>query len=162
MNAGTPKGTIGDRVALVSMLCPDGGLRAVPGEEGGFGYRDSLFRRLGIPVLGVALRPGVTPPGSREEPLAARRATQPLDLPSAGCVFKNPKDAPPAGWLIDRAGLKGARVGDAVVSPRHANFICNLGHARASEVLALVDRVRHCVVKAFGVWLELELDVVTA
>lgn len=175
MNAGTKEGAIGDRVALVLVLSPDGHLRVVPGEEGGFGYRDSLFRRLELPVLGVALRAGRMPallrPGSQAgqasslsfwESLVARQATQPLGLPSAGCVFKNPKDAPPAGWLIDRAGLKGARVGDAVVSPRHANFICNLGHARASEVLALIDRIRRCVVKTFGVWLELEIDVVTA
>lgn len=168
MNAGTKEGAIGDHVALVLVLSPDGHLRVVPGEEGGFGYRDSLFRRLGLPVLGAALRAGPTPPVGQAsslllgESLVARQATQPLGLPSAGCVFKNPKDAPPAGWLIDRAGLKGARVGDAVVSPRHANFICNLGHARASEVLALIDHIQRRVVKTFGVWLELEIDVVTA
>jgi UDP-N-acetylmuramate dehydrogenase len=134
----------------------------VPREEACLGYRDSLFRRLSLPVLEVALQPARCASPAPATILAERRASQPLGLSSAGCVFKNPKDAPPAGWLIDRAGLKGAQVGDAVVSPRHANFICNLGRARAADVLTLVDRIRSAVVQTFGVWLELEIDVVTA
>ncbi len=93
------------------------------------------------------------------EVLELRRATQPVAAPSAGCVFRNPDQAP-AGWLIDRAGLKGLRHGDAMVSPRHANFIVNLGRASASDVLALIDRIRDRVLGLFGVWLELELEVV--
>ena len=159
MNAGTRYGTIGDQVAWVEALLPDGRLTTLPPEACSFSYRDSRLRRLGLPILRVGLRPGRFPP--LKEVLAERQAAQPLGLPSAGCVFRNPREAP-AGWLIDRAGLKGTRVGDAVVSPHHANFICNLGRARATEVLALIERIRHRVAKIFGVWLELELEVVTA
>ena len=80
-------------------------------------------------------------------------------MPSAGCVFKNPpKDS--AGRLVDAAGLKGARIGDAQVSEKHANFMVNLGHARAADVLALIRKVRATVKKVSGVKLELELKVV--
>ncbi|HAF69864.1 TPA: UDP-N-acetylenolpyruvoylglucosamine reductase [Candidatus Acetothermia bacterium] len=158
MNAGTRFGQLGDQVEWVEVLLPDGEVVRWGRQECGFSYRDSRLHRLGLPVLRAALRPKTGPPPA--EVLAHRRATQPLDQPSAGCVFRNPPQAP-AGWLIDRAGLKGARQGDAMVSPRHANFIVNTGRARASDVLTLVDRVRQQVLKRFGVWLQLELDVVT-
>lgn len=158
MNAGTKYGAIADQVVWVRALLPSGRVHTFRPEECGFTYRDSLFRRVRLPVLEVGLRPV---PGPAVEPLLAeRRGSQPLNLPSAGCVFRNPTDAPPAGWLIDHAGLKGARIGDAVVSERHANFICNLGRARASDVLALVERIRARVEQLFGVWLTLELEVV--
>ncbi|MGC9530287.1 MAG: UDP-N-acetylmuramate dehydrogenase [Candidatus Bipolaricaulaceae bacterium] len=158
-NAGTREGDIGDRVAWVEVLAPDGTVSGWDAAACGFAYRDSRLRRLGLPVLRAALRPLAAAPVAAL--LARRRATQPTGLASAGCVFRNPLDAPPAGWLIDRAGLKGARVGDAVVGPRHANFICNLGRARAAHVLTLVDQIRARVVQMFGVWLELELEVVS-
>jgi len=158
MNAGTHFGQIGDQVEWVEVLLPSGEVARWGVEACGFSYRDSRLRRLGIPVLRAGLRPKAGPAPSQV--LAQRRASQPPDWPSAGCVFRNPPLAP-AGWLIDRAGLKGARQGDAMVSPYHANFIVNMGRARACDVLALVDRVRARVVKTFGVWLELELEVVT-
>jgi UDP-N-acetylmuramate dehydrogenase len=87
-----------------------------------------------------------------------RKVSQPGWVGNAGCVFKNPKgDA--AGRLIDAAGCKGLRSGDAVVSTRHANFIENAGSATASDVLRLVDLVRDRVRKAFGVELELEVKL---
>jgi UDP-N-acetylmuramate dehydrogenase len=115
---------------------------------------------LGLPVLWVEL----SRPESDVDPAQVIRArySQPVELPSAGCVFRNPPDAPPAGWLIERAGLKGKRIGDALVSPRHANFICNLGRAKAAEVLALMDLVRERVRRVFGVFLEPELEIVWA
>ncbi|HAZ28028.1 TPA: UDP-N-acetylenolpyruvoylglucosamine reductase [Candidatus Acetothermia bacterium] len=158
MNAGTKHGAIADQVAWVQALLPSGRVHTFAPDESGFTYRDSLFRRLRLPVLGVGLRPA-----ARQElsPFLAERArNQPLDLPSAGCVFRNPPDGRSAGWLIDQAGLKGVRVGDAMISDRHANFICNLGRARACEVLELVDQVQDRVSHRFGVWLRLELEVV--
>ncbi len=160
MNAGTKHGAIADQVVWVQALLPTGCVRTFSRDECGFTYRDSVFRRLRLPVLAVGLRPqgwmDLTPL------LAERAQSQPLGLPSAGCVFRNPGDGRSAGWLIDQCGLKGARVGDAVVSERHANFICNLGHARAADVLELVDQVQGRVARRFGVWLSLELEVVRA
>lgn len=156
MNAGTRAGEIGPWVDWVEVLLPDGRLARLPRGECGFSYRDSRIRRLGLPILRAALVPLSSAPA-----LSPDRACQPLSLPSAGCVFKNPRLAP-AGWLIDRAGLKGLRHGDAMVSPRHANFIVNLGRARASDVVALIDRVRERVYSVFHVWLELELELVVA
>jgi UDP-N-acetylmuramate dehydrogenase len=77
---------------------------------------------------------------------------------SAGCVFKNPPGQS-AGRLIDLAGLKGERVGDAVVSHKHANFIVNRGQATAGQILELIERVRSRVDDRFGVHLELEIEV---
>jgi len=160
MNAGTRQGEVGEYVAAVGILGWDGVPRRIPASECGFAYRSSRLKRLGLPVLWVEL----SCPESRVDPSEALRARrhQPLGLPSAGCVFRNPPDAPPAGWLIERAGLKGKRVGDAFVSPKHANFICNLGRATAAEVLALMDLVRERVRRAFGVLLEPELEIVWA
>jgi UDP-N-acetylmuramate dehydrogenase len=88
-----------------------------------------------------------------------RRDTQPLTLPSAGCVFKNPsRDS--AGRLIEAAGLKGVRVGDAQVSEKHANFIVNRGHATAADVLALIKQVKGAVRRSAGITLGLELKIV--
>jgi UDP-N-acetylmuramate dehydrogenase len=96
---------------------------------------------------------------SVEDLLFERKRTQPLGYPSAGCVFRNPEGVS-AGYLIDQAGLKGARVGDAQVSEKHANFIVNLGNAKASHVLALIERIQDTVWRKFGLTLTLELEVV--
>ena len=91
--------------------------------------------------------------------LARRNATQPLRLPSCGSVFRNPP-GDHAGRLIESAGLKGSRIGGAVVSEKHANFIVNDGDATAADVEQLIERVRTEVEKASGVRLELEVRVV--
>jgi UDP-N-acetylmuramate dehydrogenase len=90
--------------------------------------------------------------------IARRRAAQPL-LPSAGSVFKNPP-GDYAALLIEEAGLVGARRGDAMVANEHANFIVNLGNARASDVRGLIDQVRTTVVQKLGVELEPEIQLV--
>jgi UDP-N-acetylmuramate dehydrogenase len=87
-----------------------------------------------------------------------RQETQPAGK-SAGSVFKRTRDHP-AGYLIEEAGLKGSRVGDAVVSDVHANFVLNLGGASAEDVRRLIDLVRITVHERFGVWLELEVQLV--
>ncbi|PKN33515.1 MAG: UDP-N-acetylenolpyruvoylglucosamine reductase, partial [Deltaproteobacteria bacterium HGW-Deltaproteobacteria-19] len=83
----------------------------------------------------------------------------PLEYRSAGSIFKNPRDIP-AGQLIEEAGLKGTRIGDAQVSEKHGNFIVNLGKARAGDVLSLIDLVRERVREKTGVTLETEVRIV--
>lgn len=158
MNAGTKHGAIADQISWVQALLPTGRVRMFRREDCGFTYRDSVFRRLRLPIVALGLRPQLR--RDLAPFLVERARSQPLGLPSAGCVFRNPADGRSAGWLIDQCGLKGARIGDAVVSEQHANFICNLGRARASDVLQLVDQVQDRVVTQFGVWLSLELEVV--
>ncbi len=100
--------------------------------------------------------------------LAYRKRTQPLHLPSAGCIFQNPDPGrvrlpdgvpPSAGALIDRAGLKGRSIGGARVSPTHANFIVNEGDATAAQIHQLVTECREAVKRQFGIELELEIRV---
>ena len=89
--------------------------------------------------------------------LEKKKKTQPLDMPSAGCVFKNPKDAEPAGKLIEKAGLKGKKIGGAMISEKHANFIVNIGGAKSSDIKRLIQLAENEVYKKFGVKLEREL-----
>ncbi|MEQ8765198.1 MAG: UDP-N-acetylmuramate dehydrogenase [Planctomycetota bacterium] len=93
---------------------------------------------------------------SLEELIAYRDATQPLSLPSAGCMFRNPVPEC-AGRLIDRSGLKGSRSGAAIVSTQHANFIINSGAASARDVIALAEHVQRTVREQTGVVLEREV-----
>jgi len=91
--------------------------------------------------------------------LQERRQRQPLQFPSAGSVFKNPPGHY-AGQLIEAAGLKGLRLGDAQVSGKHANFIVNRGRARSREVLALIEKIQQRVREHSGIKLELEIEVI--
>lgn len=108
----------------------------------------------------LALEPAA---GGEEEPirqlLARRAATQPIGQASCGSVFKNPPGEH-AARLIEAAGLKGLRIGGAVVSTKHANFIINSGSAKAAEIEQLMERVRCRVAERFGIWLESEVRIV--
>ena len=95
-----------------------------------------------------------------EKAKTQRRSAQPFDQPSAGCVFKNPSPADPAGAIIDRLGFKGVAVGKAQVSPVHANFIVNLGGASAAEVLELIELIRSRVKETEQIDLELEIRII--
>ena len=88
-----------------------------------------------------------------------RKKTQPLEYPSAGSVFKNPKEGPAGKW-IEEAGLKGFRMGQAMISERHANFIINLGKATAQEVIDLMEMVERKIYEEKGIALEREVRVV--
>jgi UDP-N-acetylmuramate dehydrogenase len=94
-----------------------------------------------------------------QERLVRRKRTQPIALPNAGSCFRNP-DGDKAARLIEAAGAKGWREGDAEVSPLHANFVNNLGHATAKDVATLLARVRRAVARQFGVELQLEVHLV--
>ena len=88
-----------------------------------------------------------------------RKRKQPLDYPSAGSIFKNPKEGPAGKW-IEEAGLKGFRMGQAMVSDRHANFIINLGRAKADEVIRLMEFIEKKIYEEKGISLEREVKVV--
>jgi UDP-N-acetylmuramate dehydrogenase len=170
-NAHWKQVNIGELVDSVRLARPDGTLLQVPADRMEFGYDDSRLKRTGEMVLWVAFRvhPGAEPEQLRStarESLAFRKRTQPLESPSAGCIFMNPDPArdrvppdipPSAGALVDRAGLKGARVGGAQVSTTHANFIINTGAATATDIAALIDRCKAEVKAQFGVTLREEI-----
>ncbi|MGD8988834.1 MAG: UDP-N-acetylmuramate dehydrogenase, partial [Syntrophobacterales bacterium] len=162
MNAGTDAGVMADVCQEVALLLSDGSLTRLSGAQLRFSYR-----KLELPADSVVLEAEFSlTPGSREnmreqlrQLLKARKEKQPWQLPSAGSVFKNPP-GDYAGRLIEAAGLKGTRVGDAEISMRHANFIVNRGQARARDILALINLAQEKVSQKFGVNLELEIEVV--
>lgn len=162
-NSGIPVGCVADSLESVHLLKPLDEPMTWSCAECGFGYRTSrLKEEKGRVVLSGVFR--LVPEDAdllRERVrayLAGRQRVQP-DGPSAGSVFKNPPGAA-AGALIDEAGLKGARVGGAQISERHANFIINAGGATAADVRRLIDLARETVLRAFGVELELEIELV--
>lgn len=163
MNAGGRYGCIGDVVEEVAALAPDGsgGEVRLTREEAGFGYRKSNLRGLVLLAARLALTPDDPEAVRRRvrEVMAEKSASQPLKMPSAGCVFRNPPGGPPAGQLIEELGFKGRRVGGAEVSSVHANYIVNAGGARCSDVLELIDSIREAAAKTHGIGLELEIEI---
>jgi len=157
MNAGIPEAAIGDKVASLTVLTPNGKVRRLSRVECGFAYRSSRVRSQGLVVLAAEFKLE----GDRwdKAALMERRKNQPMGY-SPGCVFKNPPQVPKsAGWLIDKSGLKGYKVGNAQVSRCHGNFILNRGKANCVDVLTLIDIVREKVYKEFNLELKLELEV---
>lgn len=160
MNAGGRFGNICDVVHHVTVVDAAGELRTLSREEAGFRYRGSNLGGTVVCSAGLTLEP------ADPDQLKARfreiwemkKNTQPLADNSAGCVFKNPPGAS-AGGLIDQAGLKGRRVGGAVVSPKHANFIVTEAGATAQDVLTLIGIIRREVADRFGVELETEVQI---
>ncbi len=173
-NAHSGERWIGDLVEAVSVVAPDGTVTDLSRPELAFSYDHSRLKTSREVLLRaeLALAPGRDAGALRaaaRRSLAHRRRTQPLKVPSAGCVFRNPdpaRDPVPAGLpasagaLIDRAGLKGRSVGDARVSTVHGNFIVNEGHATAADVRALIEVCRQAVFERFGVQLREEIEYV--
>jgi len=161
MNAGTHLGEIKDVLQAVDFVTIHGKRKRVDASTLSFLYRKTLLPR-GI-VIGAWMQltsaAKETIQSSTKHYLQYRKTTQPLALPNAGSVFKNPT-GDSAGRLIEASGLKGLRIGDAEVSTKHANFIVNRGTATAEQVLRLVRKVRDRVARKFGVRLKLEWKVV--
>ena len=149
---------IGRFVDHVTLVTLEGVVKQLRQEELHFTYRYTALEP--SVVVGVVFHfPKVAPEMASariQEALRYRNTTQDLQLPSAGCAFKNPSGMS-AGRLIDQAGLKGSRIGDARISVRHANFIVNLGQATCDDVLSLMEHVQRRVARTFGVWLEPEV-----
>lgn len=161
MNAGTRLGEMKDSVKAVRIVSSKGALIHCPAESIDFRYRRATLPPGVVVGVWLQLRAGVRSDIGQivKDYLHYRRNTQPLTLPSAGCVFKNPLNDS-AGRLVEAAGLKGTSVGDAQVSTKHANFIVNQGHASAADVLSLIKKVRARIARKMGIKLELELKIV--
>lgn len=159
MNAGGRHGQLSDIARRVRVLLPSGDEEELPVTAETFGYRRSIFgEELIVLETVVELTPGNREASSAlvRRYLKEKSDAQPLTEKSAGCVFKNPPGQS-AGRLLDGAGAKGMRVGDAAVSAKHANFIVNRGAARMKDVLRLVDDMRAAVRERMGLLLETEV-----
>lgn len=163
MNAGAHGSDVSRILLRAEVLLPTGELVTLQKEDLAYAYRHSVLQ----------IKPGIVTEavfqlhyGDRKEIAAAMAAykdrrlrTQPLQLACAGSVFRNP-EGHFAAKLIEEAGLKGLRVGDAEISPLHANFIVNTGQASARDVLALIEQVKNTVFERFGIRLVPEVLVV--
>lgn len=162
MNAGAYGGEMAQVVLQTTALLSDGTLWQVHGAEHEFSYRHSVFEEKQAVVLSSVfqLSPGTVDAitARMQELIAKRRASQPLELPSAGSTFKRPAGGFAAA-LIDQAGLKGKGVGQAAVSEKHAGFVVNLGGATAADVLATMELVQKTVEKCSGIRLEPEVRI---
>jgi UDP-N-acetylmuramate dehydrogenase len=159
-NAGGRSGDIGQFVESVTVMTATGEIRVRREDELAFAYRSSNLDEVTILEATFDLQ--------RDDPdeitrrmrklWITKKATQPYSFQSAGCIFKNPRGIS-AGLLIDQAGLKGTRIGNAEISDRHANFIVAHPGATSQDVLRLIDLARSKVAEQFGVDLELEIEI---
>jgi len=169
MNSSTGSGRISNVISSVEVLDSRGKTLVLGKSHIDFSSRDVSFKFPGFDtehtpvILGASFE---LKRGNKEKlkaewrrRLNARAATQPVSLPSAGCIFKNPETGRSAGELIDMAGLKGERCGNAMVSEKHANFIVNLGGASAGDILKLKKRVGEKVFELFSVHLKTEVKI---
>jgi UDP-N-acetylmuramate dehydrogenase len=168
MNGGSRRRSIGEVVRSVTVVTPLGQIETLPAEACGFAYRTSRFQASGDIIVEATLE---LVPGDREtirrdmlDVLRSRRAKFPRREPNCGSVFKSEGDMyerfGPPGKVIEDAGCKGWREGDAQVSPKHANFIVNRGSASSADVLKLIRRVREAVHQRTQMWLQCEAKYV--
>lgn len=164
-NAGTPAGQMGDVTCAIDVVESTGTHRTLEPGDFEFAYRHSSLRGGGCVAVGVRVR---LHPGERDAIFERiktynqrRLLTQPVGTWNSGCIFKN---LPPhrIGQEIERAGLKGRRVGHASVSTVHGNFIINEGGARAADVLELISEIKEALRQRLGVNLQEEVEIWTA
>lgn len=162
MNAGAFGKEMGSMVQDIEMITRQGDLVVMNKSQINFSYRKASIPR-GAVIVKVRFELSKEDPDTIAERIAdymsRRRAKQPLEYPSGGSIFKNPPNDY-AGRLIENAGLKKKRIGKALISPKHANFIVNTGGARAEDILALMDLAREKVREETGIELEPEIKVV--
>jgi len=157
-NAGAWQQNIGDKVIRVKILSPLGKIKWLEANDCQFSYRQSRFKIKPEIILEVELE---LDEGNKDEIAKKieenreKKSLQPKE-PSAGCVFVNPKDCR-AGQLIEQCGLKGKKIGGAQISPKHANFIVNLGKAKAADVKCLIELAKKMVLQKFGIHLQEEV-----
>ena len=162
-NAGAWGGELKDIIVCVEVLNEAGQFQILTNSECQFSYRDSRFKHNQEIIISAIfqLKEGQTAAGQNllKEYVLKRNATQDYSIPSAGSMFKNPAGQA-AGKLIDDLGFKGRRIGDAMVSQKHANFIINTGHATAVQVVDLVTLIKQAVLDQHGIELETEVQFV--
>nr|WP_325219317.1 UDP-N-acetylmuramate dehydrogenase [uncultured Oscillibacter sp.] len=164
MNAGAYGGELKQVVSGVSALFPEEGVKFLTGEELAFGYRRSFLTEHpeAVVVYAVFRLSAGDPEAIRETQrslMARRKASQPLEWPSAGSTFKRP-EGHFAGTLIEQCGLKGLGVGGAQVSEKHAGFLINRGGATCADIKELIRQVQEAVLEKTGVRLEPEVKIV--
>ncbi len=162
MNAGAYGGEIRDALLCARHITPEGERGEFPAKSLDLSYRHSFYSGKAYIVTGADF---CLSPGNRqeirtrmEEILSRRKAKQPLEFPSAGSTFKRPEGAY-AAQLIDECGLKGMRVGGAMVSEKHAGFLINAGGATCADMLELIRRVQEIVADKTGYQLEREVEI---
>jgi UDP-N-acetylmuramate dehydrogenase len=159
MNAGTAEEGIWDRVEWAEVMWPDGSVQRIGREEARPEYRHIGLDERAIFIAAEVRAPAGEASSIEREHLTRRKEkleAQVYDLPTCGSTWKNPPGR--SAWeLIDAVGLRGARKGDAQISPKHANFIVNLGNARAAEILELMRTTRERVREREGILLEPEI-----
>lgn len=163
MNAGAYGGEMKGVVSKVRAVSQSGQLVEFNVDALDLGYRRSIFQLNGYAICEIELQltEGDTQAihHDMDDFTQRRESKQPLEYPSAGSTFKRPEGYF-AGTLIDQTGLKGLRVGDAMVSTKHAGFVVNAGHATAADVLGLIEEVRRRVYEAHGVTLNPEVRII--
>lgn len=160
-NAGVDDWSISDVLDHVELVA-GGETKEVDRDEITFSYRSSNLAELGVVLRASFLLNKAPTPQIQSRingMLFKRRSTQPQKTKSAGCIFKNPPEAP-AGKIIDELGFKGKKLGGAVVSDVHANWIVNVELASASEIIELIEKIEAAVEKKRGIKLERELEIV--
>ena len=162
MNAGAYVGEMKNIVAKVTAISPDGKILSFNADELNLSYRHSIFQENDCAICEVELNLAHGNIDEIKSQMAdftlKREAKQPLEMPSAGSTFKRPKGHF-AGTLIDKTGLKGLKVGGAMVSEKHAGFVVNAGGATAEDVLNLIEEVRRRVKEVHGVTLTPEVKI---
>jgi UDP-N-acetylmuramate dehydrogenase len=164
-NAGAFGAATWELIEYVDVVVADGSVvRLGPGDVE-YDYRSTRFpvpEPFAVTEVALRLAPSEVArvEGLTKEYKARRAERQPIGEASAGSVFKNPPEGPPAGALIDKAGFKGSTRGDAAVSTKHANFIVNEGGANAADIYDLIGEIREGVKRRFDVTLELEIQLV--
>lgn len=170
MNGGSQRKGIGEVIVSITSVDARGTIRHRSREECAFAYRRSIFQSNDEVIAGAVLRlePAADRGAVRREMLeilGSRRCKFPQKEPNCGSVFvSNPTmyaEYGPPGAIIERLGFKGHRVGEAMVSPQHANFIVNEGGASAADVLALIDIIKATVLADTGFTMEVEARFVT-
>ncbi|MBR3173208.1 MAG: UDP-N-acetylmuramate dehydrogenase [Eubacterium sp.] len=163
MNAGAYGGEMKDVLKWVKVVDQNGEIKTLENEELELGYRTSRVMKEKMIVLEACIKLDLGVMGDIAEVMALlmskRKASQPLEYPSAGSTFKRPEGYF-AGKLVQDAGMKGYRVGDAMVSDKHSGFVINCGNATATEVIQVIKDVQAKVKEDFGVDLEPEVRII--
>jgi UDP-N-acetylmuramate dehydrogenase len=163
MNAGAHGESISDSIIDALILEPNGALQTLTNTELDYGYRASKLQGQQSIVLSANFALKTHQPidvvqATTESHLNHRLSTQPYDLPSCGSVFRNPLPKT-AGWLIENSGLKGFMIGGAQVAPKHANFIVNVGGAKAADIYALIFYIQQQIEDRWSLRLRPEVKI---